>query len=52
MAEGGTDIVTGAIKVTTTADATNPNEKDVTLGVATETFCPYDFSSLTDITTV
>ena len=52
VTEGGTDIVTGAIKVTTTADATNPNEKDVTLGVAAETFCPYDFSSLTDITTV
>ena len=52
VTEGGTDIVTGAVKVTTTADATNANEKDVQIGIATETFCPYDFSSLTDITTV
>ena len=49
ITEGGTDIVTGAVKVVTTADGTNSNEKDVTLGVAIETFCPYDFSSLTDI---
>ena len=52
VTEGGTDIVTGAVKVTRTADATNANEKDVQIGIATETFCPYDFSSLTDITTV
>ena len=49
ITEGGADIVTGAVKVVTTADGTNSNEKDVTLGVAIETFCPYDFSSLTDI---
>lgn len=49
VTEGGTDIVTGAVKVTTTNDATNANEKNVTVGVAVETFCPYDFSSLTDI---
>ena len=49
VTEGGTDIVTGAVKVVTTADIANSNEKDVTLGVAIETFCPYDFSSLTDI---
>ena len=52
VSEGGTDIVTGAVKVTTTADAGNANEKNVEVGIATETFCPYDFSSLTDITTI
>ena len=52
VTEGGTDIVSGAVKVTTTADADNSNEKNVEVGIATETFCPYDFSSLTDITTI
>lgn len=45
ITEGGTDIVTGALQITTDAD------NDVTIGVNEETFCPYDFSSLTDITT-
>ena len=49
VSEGGTDIVSGALQVITTNDATNLNEKNVTVGVITETFCPYDFSSLTDI---
>ena len=52
VAEGGTDIVTNALKVKTTPDIDNPNEKDVEIGIATETFCPYDFSTLTDITTI
>jgi len=43
--EGGAGIVTGALQVTT--DANN----DVLIGVVEETFAPYDFSSLTDITT-
>ena len=46
ITEGGTDIVTGALQVNT--DGNN----DVTIGVNEETFAPYDFSSLTDITTV
>ena len=46
ITEGGTDIVTGALQVTT--DGSN----DVTIGVNAETFAPYDFSSLTDITDV
>ena len=45
ITEGGTDIVTGALQITTDAD------NDVTIGVNEETFCPYDFSSLADITT-
>jgi hypothetical protein len=49
VTEGGTDIVSGAVEITTTADATNANEKNVTIGVSNGTFCPYDFSSLTDI---
>ena len=50
VAEGGTDIVSGAVKVVTTPDGTNSNEKDVEIGIAEGTFCPYDFSTLTDIT--
>jgi hypothetical protein len=46
ITEGGTGIVTGALQVST--DANN----DVLIGVVEETFAPYDFSSLTDITTV
>ena len=46
VTEGGTDIVTGALQI-----ATDANE-DVTIGVNEETFAPYDFSSLTDITTI
>ena len=46
MPEGGTGIVTGALQISTDAD------NDVLIGVVEETFAPYDFSSLTDITTV
>ena len=46
ITEGGTDIVTGALEIVTDAD------NDVTIGVNQETFAPYDFSALTDITTV
>nr|BDD47503.1 hypothetical protein 76 [Pelagibacteraceae bacterium] len=44
LTEGGTDIVTGALQIT--ADADN----NVTIGVNNETFAPYDFSALNDIT--
>ena len=44
ITEGGTDIITGALDITTGI------ANDVTIGVNKETFCPYDFSSLTDIT--
>ena len=44
LTEGGTDIVTGALKIATDAD------KNVTIGVKEETLCPYDFSTLPDIT--
>ena len=43
LTEGGTDIVTGALQIAT--DANN----DVTIGVNAETFAPYDFSTLPDI---
>ena len=46
LTEGGTGIVTGALKIETDAD------KNVTIGVIEEVFAPYDFSSLTDITTI
>ena len=46
ITEGGTGIVTGALQISTDAD------NDVLIGVVAETFAPYDFSSLTDITTV
>ncbi len=42
IAEGGTDIVSGAL------DITDING-DVTIGVKEKTFAPYDFSSLPDI---
>ena len=45
LTEGGTGIVTGALKIETDAD------KNVTIGVIEEVFAPYDFSSLPDITT-
>lgn len=50
LTEGGTDIVSGALDITTTPKS-DPNamEKDTTIGIKAETFCPYDFSSLTDI---
>ena len=46
VTEGGTNIVTGALQIATDGD------ENVTIGVNEETFCPYDFSSLTDITTI
>ena len=42
IAEGGTDIVSGALEINNTAGV-------VTIGVADETFAPYDFSGLDDI---
>lgn len=44
VTEGGTDIVAGALDINT--DASN----DVTIGVKENVFCPYDFSTLPDIT--
>ena len=46
VTEGGTDIIVGALQIATDAD------ENVTIGVNEETFCPYDFSSLTDITDI
>ena len=46
ITEGGTDIITGALQIATDAD------NDTTIGVNKDTFCPFDFSALTDITTV
>ena len=43
VTEGGTDIVAGALDIQT--DSGN----DVTIGVNKETFAPYDFSTLPDI---
>ena len=50
ITEGGTDIVTGSLQILTTPKA-DPNsmEKDTTIGINKEVFCPYDFSSLDDI---
>jgi len=46
LAEGGTDIVTGALQITDDGDS------NLTIGVNKETFCPFDFSALTDITVI
>ena len=46
LAEGGTDIVTGALQIVEDGD------DNYTIGVNEETFAPFDFSALTDITTV
>jgi len=46
LAEGGTDIVTGALKIEKDADNNH------TIGVNKEVFTPFDFSTLTDITTI
>lgn len=43
ISEGGTDIISGALQITT-----NPGNA-VEIGVNKETFCPYDFASLSDI---
>ena len=50
LTEGGTDIVTGALSITTTPKS-DPDamEKDTTIGINKDVFCPYDFSTLTDI---
>lgn len=47
LTEGGADTVAGALKITTSA--ATAGKKDTTIGVNEETFCPYDFSSLTEI---
>ena len=44
ITEGGTNIVTGALQVVTDAN------QDVTIGVNNQTFVPFDFASLPDIT--
>ena len=44
ITEGGTDVVTGALQITTDVD------DNVTIGVNQEIFAPFDFSALTDIT--
>nr|BDD43769.1 hypothetical protein 5 [bacterium]BDD46702.1 hypothetical protein 13 [Paracoccaceae bacterium]BDD46752.1 hypothetical protein 5 [Paracoccaceae bacterium] len=44
LTEGGTDIVTGALQISSDVD------NNVTIGVNNETFAPYDFSALDDIT--
>lgn len=50
ITEGGTSIVAGALNIITTPKADPKTmEKDTTIGIKAETFCPYDFSSLTDI---
>ena len=46
LAEGGTDIVTGALQIVDDGDS------NITIGVNKDIFCPFDFSALTDITTV
>ena len=44
LSEGGTNIETGALQITTDVDS------NVTIGINQEFFAPYDFSALTDIT--
>ena len=44
LTEGGTDIIVGALQITADAD------DNVTIGVNKDTFAPYNFSALTDIT--
>jgi len=46
LTEGGTDIVTGALQIV------NDGNDNYTIGVNEETFAPFDFSALTDITTI
>ena len=43
ITEGGTDIISGALQVSTDAN------KYVTIGVNKETFVPFDFAALPDI---
>jgi hypothetical protein len=46
LTEGGTDIISGALQIVDDGDS------NITIGVNKETFAPYDFSALTDITTI
>ena len=46
LTEGGSDIVTGALKIEKDGDNNH------TIGVNEEVFTPFDFSALTDITTI
>ena len=47
ITEGGTDIVSGALEIQETA--VTEGKKQVTIGINEETFAPYDFSTLPDI---
>ena len=47
ITEGGTDIIAGALDIQETAVV--DGKKQVTIGVKKETFAPYDFSTLPDI---
>ena len=47
ITEGGTDIVSGALEIQETA--VTDGKKQVTIGINEETFAPYDFSTLPDI---
>jgi hypothetical protein len=51
ITEDGTSIVSGALEIVTTAKVApdNIHEKDTKIGVKSGIFCPYDFSSLQDI---
>ena len=51
ITEDGTDIVNNALQILTVAKTApgNVKEKDTTIGVNAGVFCPYDFSSLKDI---
>ena len=44
ITEGGTDIIVGALQIATDGD------QDVTIGVNKDTFVPFDFAALPDIT--
>ena len=44
ITEGGTDIIVGALQIATDSD------QDVTIGVNKDTFVPFDFAALPDIT--
>ena len=47
ITEGGTDIIVGALDIQ--ESAVTDGKKQVTIGVKKETFAPYDFSTLPDI---
>ena len=48
ITEGGTDTVANALDITTSG--LTDGKKTVTIGVNNDVFCPYDFSTLSDIT--